>query len=351
MNDTIRNIKSRRSVKKYKSDMVPEELINEIVSAGTCAPTGMNKQSPIILSITNKEIRDKNIRENISNLADFYLSLFKEIDGENAEVVQSLAKWKRMALYRYGYNAGEGIYTDMNAIRADEKLGNLHSLYVDQWDWELVITGKDRTVAFLKDIVTRIYAAMLRTEFMVCETYPQITPFLPEKLFFIHSEELRQMYPDLSAKEREDRITREYGAVFIIGIGAKLADGKEHDLRAPDYDDYSTIGENGLPGLNGDLLIWDSVIDRAVELSSMGIRVDREALLRQLTLSGKEERKELYFHRRLLDGTLPLSIGGGIGQSRLCMVYLRKAHIGEIQASIWPEDMRQECAEWGMPLI
>ena len=159
------------------------------------------------------------------------------------------------------------------------------------------------------------------------------------------------MYPDLSAKEREDRITREHGAVFIIGIGAKLADGKEHDLRAPDYDDYSTIGENGLPGLNGDLLIWDSVIDRAVELSSMGIRVDREALLRQLTLSGKEERKELYFHRRLLDGTLPLSIGGGIGQSRLCMVYLRKAHIGEIQASIWPEDMRAECAEYGMPLI
>ena len=192
---------------------------------------------------------------------------------------------------------------------------------------------------------------MLRTEFMVCETYPQITPFLPEKIFFIHSEELRQLYPELTAKEREDRITREHGAVFIIGIGGKLADGNPHDLRAPDYDDYSTMGENGLPGLNGDLLIWDSVIDRAVELSSMGIRVDREALLHQLEISGKEERKELYFHRRLLDGTLPLSIGGGIGQSRLCMVYLRKAHIGEIQASIWPDEMRAECAQHGMPLI
>ena len=275
----------------------------------------------------------------------------KDLADARAEVVHSLAKWKRLTLADYDIEPGYGIYTDMNAIRADEKLGNLHSLYVDQWDWERVITAEDRTVEFLKDIVRRIYAAMLRTEFMVCETYPQIKPFLPESLFFIHAEELRQLYPDLTAKEREDRITREHGAVFIIGIGGKLGDGKEHDLRAPDYDDYSTMGENGLPGLNGDLLIWDSVIDRAVELSSMGIRVDKEALQHQLKISGKEERKELYFHRRLLEGTLPLSIGGGIGQSRLCMVYLRKAHIGEIQASIWPEEMRNECAENGMPLI
>lgn len=275
----------------------------------------------------------------------------KDLADARAEVVHSLAKWKRLTLADYDIEPGYGIYTDMNAIRADEKLGNLHSLYVDQWDWERVITAEDRTVEFLKNIVRRIYAAMLRTEFMVCETYPQIKPFLPDNLFFIHAEELRQLYPDLTAKEREDRITREHGAVFIIGIGGKLGDGKEHDLRAPDYDDYSTMGENGLPGLNGDLLIWDSVIDRAVELSSMGIRVDKEALLHQLKISGKEERKELYFHRRLLEGTLPLSIGGGIGQSRLCMVYLRKAHIGEIQASIWPEEMRNECAENGMPLI
>ena len=275
----------------------------------------------------------------------------KDLADAKAEVVHSLAKWKRLTLADYQIEPGYGIYTDMNAIRADEKLGNLHSLYVDQWDWERVITEKDRTVAFLKDIVRRIYDAMLRTEFMVCETYPQIVPFLPEKLHFIHAEELRQRYPDLTSKEREDRITREYGAVFIIGIGGALGDGEPHDLRAPDYDDYSTMGENGLPGLNGDLLIWDSVIDRAVELSSMGIRVDKKALLHQLEISGKEERKELYFHRRLLDDTLPLSIGGGIGQSRLCMVYLRKAHIGEIQSCIWPENMYEECHKHGIELI
>lgn len=275
----------------------------------------------------------------------------KDLGEAKAEVVHSLAKWKRLTLAEYNIEPGYGIYTDMNAIRADEELGNLHSLYVDQWDWERIILPENRTVAFLKDIVSRIYAAMLRTEFMVCESYPQIKPFLPEKLFFIHAEELRQMYPDFTPKERESEITRKYGAVFIIGIGCKLGDGTEHDLRAPDYDDYSTIAENGLPGLNGDLLIWDSVIDRAVELSSMGIRVDKETLLRQLASTGKEDRKELYFHKRLLEGTLPLSIGGGIGQSRLCMVYLRKAHIGEIQASIWPEEMYKECAEAGMILI
>ncbi len=291
------------------------------------------------------------INDDLSGVERAVTFPIKDLGDAKAEVVHSLAKWKRLTLADYEIEPGYGIYTDMNAIRADEKLGNLHSLYVDQWDWERVITPENRTVAFLKEIVERIYAAMLRTEFMVCETYPQITPFLPEKLFFIHSEELRQLYPDLTPKEREDRITREHGAVFIIGIGGKLGDGKEHDLRAPDYDDYSTMGENGLPGLNGDLLIWDSVIDRAVELSSMGIRVDKKALLHQLEISGKQERKELYFHRRLLAGTLPLSIGGGIGQSRLCMVYLRKAHIGEIQASIWPEEMRRECAENGMPLI
>ncbi len=291
------------------------------------------------------------INDDLSGVERAVTFPIKDLADAKAEVVHSLAKWKRLTLADYEIEPGYGIYTDMNAIRADEKLGNLHSLYVDQWDWERVITEKDRTVAFLKDIVRRIYDAMLRTEFMVCETYPQITPFLPEKIQFIHAEELRQRYPDLTAKEREDRITREYGAVFIIGIGGALSNGEPHDLRAPDYDDYSTMGENGLPGLNGDLLIWDSVIDRAVELSSMGIRVDKKALLHQLEISGKEERKELYFHRRLLDDTLPLSIGGGIGQSRLCMVYLRKAHIGEIQASIWPEDMRAECAEHGMPLI
>ena len=275
----------------------------------------------------------------------------KDLGDMQAEVVHSLAKWKRLTLADYHIDSGYGIYTDMNAIRADECLGNLHSLYVDQWDWERVMTKEERNIDFLKKIVNRIYAAMLRTEFMVCEAYPQIKPFLAEEIYFIHSEELRQLYPDKTPKEREDLITKQYGTVFIIGIGAKLGDGKEHDLRAPDYDDYTTPGLNGLPGLNGDLLIWDSILDRAVEVSSMGIRVAKEALIRQLQLAGQEQRMELYFHKRLLDGTLPLSIGGGTGQSRLCMIYLRKAHIGEIQASIWPDERRKECAEAGIPLI
>ena len=275
----------------------------------------------------------------------------KDLGDQKAEVVHSLAKWKRLTLAEYNVKPGYGVYTDMNAIRADEELGNLHSLYVDQWDWERVILPEERTLDFLRATVERIYAALQRTEFLVCERFPKINPFLPETVHFIHAEELRQRYPDLTPKEREDRITREFGAVFIIGIGCPLGDGKPHDLRAPDYDDYSTIASNGLPGLNGDLLIWYDVLERAVELSSMGIRVDREALIRQLHESGKEERLNLYFHQRLMEGSLPLSVGGGIGQSRLCMIYLRKAHIGEIQASIWPDEMRSECERLHIPLI
>jgi len=275
----------------------------------------------------------------------------KDMNGAVAEVVHSLAKWKRVTLAEYKIEPGYGIYTDMNAIRADEELDNLHSLYVDQWDWERVIREEDRNVDFLKHIVCRIYAAMLRTEFMVYELYPQIKPCLPQTIHFIHAEELRQRYPHLTAKEREDAITKEYGAVFIIGIGGKLGDGKKHDGRAPDYDDYTSPGLNGLPGLNGDLLLWNSVLDRSMELSSMGIRVNKEMMLQQLKEEGQEHRLQFYFHKRLVEGSLPLSIGGGIGQSRLCMYYLRKAHIGEIQASIWPEDMRQECAKENIHLI
>lgn len=276
----------------------------------------------------------------------------KDLGEQQAEVVHSLAKWKRVTLADYCIEPGYGIYTDMNAIRADEELGNLHSLYVDQWDWERVITPEQRTVDFLKGIVTRIYSAMRRTEYMVCEMYPQITPFLAHDVHFIHAQDLLEMYPGKSAKERENLITERYGSVFIIGIGGKLSDGKPHDLRAPDYDDYTTVDpKTGLSGLNGDLLIWNDVLKRAIEISSMGIRVDKAAMLKQLKLAGKEERTRLYFHKRLLEGSLPLSIGGGIGQSRLCMLYLKKAHIGEIQASIWPEEMRKQCAEWGMPLI
>ena len=260
----------------------------------------------------------------------------KDLGDARAEVVHSLAKWKRLTLAEYQIAEGYGIYTDMNAIRADEELGNLHSLYVDQWDWERVISPENRTVDFLKQIVRSIYAAMQRTEYLVCERFPQLTPQLPEEISFIHAETLRQRYPNMSAKEREDEITRQLGAVF---------------MRAPDYADYSTRSEEGLPGLNGDLLVWNEVLGRSLELSSMGIRVDKEALERQLKESGHEDRRSLYFHQRLLDGNLPLSVGGGIGQSRLCMYYLQKAHIGEIQASIWPEEMRQSCKEMGIPLI
>ena len=275
----------------------------------------------------------------------------KDLGDAQAEVVHSLAKWKRLTLADYEVKPGYGIYTDMNAIRADEELDNIHSLYVDQWDWEKVITPADRTLAYLKRTVRCIYAAMLRTEFLVCERFPQLKPTLPEEVVFIHAEELRRRYPTLTPREREDRITREHGAVFISGSGGPLGDGQPHDLRAPDYDDYSTVNEAGMAGLNGDLMVWNDVLGRSFELSSMGIRVDREALLRQLHDSGKEERLNLYFHRRLVEGSLPLSVGGGIGQSRLCMLYLRKAHIGEIQAGLWPDSMRQECAAHGIPLI
>ncbi len=275
----------------------------------------------------------------------------KDMDEAVAEVVHSLAKWKRITLAEYEVQPGFGIITDMNAIRSDEELDNLHSLYVDQWDWERVMTDRQRSIEYLKKTVRQIYGAILRTEFYICETYPQLKPYLPEDIFFIHSEELRQMYPTLSAKEREHRICREHGAVFIMGIGDKLGDGEPHDLRAPDYDDWSTPNEEGFVGLNGDLLIWYPILERSIELSSMGIRVDREALLRQLALQGKEDRKQLYFHNRLLQGTLPLSIGGGIGQSRLCMILLQKAHIGETQSSIWPDTMRQECSAMGIHLI
>ncbi len=275
----------------------------------------------------------------------------KDMDDEYAEVVHSLAKWKRVTLADYNIKEGYGIYTDMNAIRADEELGNIHSLYVDQWDWEQVITEKDRNIDFLKKIVRRIYAAFLRTEYLVSETFPDIKPQLPEDIFFIHAEELLQLYPTLTSKEREYEITKKHKAVFVIGIGGKLSNGEKHDGRAPDYDDWTTIGENGLAGLNGDILLWNSVLEIPFEISSMGIRVDKETLIRQLKLTGKEDRLELYFHKRLMEGSLPLSIGGGIGQSRLCMFLLRKAHIGEIQASIWPNEMKKLCKEENIYLI
>lgn len=275
----------------------------------------------------------------------------KDMNDKKAEIVHSLAKWKRLTLADYEIENGYGIYTDMNAIRADEELDNLHSLYVDQWDWEMVIGEKDRTVAFLKQVVRRIYAAMLRTEYLVYELFPEIKPELPKEIHFISAEALLRKYPGMNVKEREDAITKEYGAVFIIGIGGKLSNGEPHDGRAPDYDDWSTVNEEGYEGLNGDLLVWNFILQRAMELSSMGIRVDREALQRQLAIRDNEDRLSLYFHKRLLNNELPLSIGGGIGQSRLCMYYLRKAHIGEIQSSLWPKEIREEAKAHQIYLI
>lgn len=275
----------------------------------------------------------------------------KDMDDTIAEIVHSLAKWKRMTLADYGIEKGYGIYTDMNAIRADEELDNLHSLYVDQWDWEMTIDEGDRNIFFLKDVVKRIYSAMLRTEYLVHEAFPELKPELPREITFISSEDLLQKFPNMSVKEREDAITKECGAVFVIGIGGNLSNGEPHDGRSADYDDWTTLNDDGFEGLNGDLLVWSSVLERAVELSSMGIRVDKEALKRQLKIRNQEEKLNLYFHKRLMNGELPLSIGGGIGQSRLCMYYLRKAHIGEIQASIWSKEMRKEAAENDIFLI
>ena len=275
----------------------------------------------------------------------------KDMGERRAEVVHSLAKWKRMKLGEMGVQPGRGIYTDMNALRPDEELDNIHSIYVDQWDWEKVIRPEDRKLDFLKQTVRRIYEAIKVTENKLFVEFPQIQPELPEEIHFVHAEELLQMYPGLSAKEREHAVTRKYGAVFIIGIGGKLSDGQPHDGRASDYDDWSTPNSDGYNGLNGDLLVWDDILGRSLELSSMGIRVDAEALLRQLAIKGEEYKKELLFHSSLLSGSLPQTIGGGIGQSRLCMFLLRKAHIGEIQSTIWPDEMRQRCEKAGIHLV
>lgn len=275
----------------------------------------------------------------------------RDMGEARAEVVHSLAKWKRVKLGAYQIAPGYGLYTDMNAIRADEELDNIHSLYVDQWDWERTIRPEERTVAFLKTIVRGIYRVLLRVEEGVYRLHPHITPVLPAEITFIHAEELLRAYPTLTPRERETEAARRYGAVFVIGIGGPLSDGKPHDGRAPDYDDWSTPNEEGFTGLNGDLILWNPVLESAYEISSMGIRVSAESLERQLRATGKyDERKDLQYHRMLFAGELPLSIGGGIGQSRLCMFFLRCAHIGEVQASVWPEEMRRACREHNIEL-
>ena len=261
---------------------------------------------------------------------------------KNAEIVHSLAKWKRVALKKYGFAVGRGLYTDMNAIRKDEELDNLHSLYVDQWDWELIINKEDRTMETLKKVVRDLYKIFKETEEHVHSIYPEVECVLPEEITFITSQELLDMYPDLTAKEREDAIVREKKAVFLMQIGKVLSSGEKHDGRSPDYDDWE---------LNGDILFYNSVLDNAIELSSMGIRVDEKALERQLKAAKCEDRKELDYHKALLDGKLPYTIGGGIGQSRICMFFLNKAHIGEVQVGIWPQEMIEECSKAGITLL
>lgn len=265
-----------------------------------------------------------------------------DIKEEEIQIVHSLAKWKRMALHRYNFQTEEGLYTDMNAIRRDEILDNLHSMYVDQWDWEKVIEKKDRTESKLKEIVERIYEVFKSTENFVNNKYPEIDKILPEKITFITTQELEDMYPDLTPKERENAITKEKKAVFLMKIGDELVSGEKHDGRAPDYDDWS---------LNGDILFWYPILNCSFELSSMGIRVDEDALMYQLKKADCEERVEFEFHKMLLEKKLPYTIGGGIGQSRICMFFLRKAHIGEVQASIWSESVIEECAKAGIRML
>jgi len=274
-----------------------------------------------------------------------------EMNDQEAEVVQSLAKWKRLALADLGFDPGDGLYTDMNAIRPDDPIDNTHSIYVDQWDWELALSPENRTIEYLKSTVRTIYDVIRRTERFVAHEYDGIEPYLPEEITFVHAEELARQHPDLTPREREYEACRAHGAIFVIGIGGELSDGSIHDGRAPDYDDWSSPTGTGYDGLNGDIVVYNRILDSAYELSSMGIRVDPPALERQLEIRGLTERRNLYFHKKLLAGELPLSIGGGIGQSRLCMLFLQKAHIGEIQAGMWPDEMISSCRQHGIHLL
>ncbi len=275
----------------------------------------------------------------------------KEDGNALVEIVQSLAKWKRMALAQYGFEVGEGLYTDMNAVRPDETIDELHSIYVDQWDWEKVISPEQRNLETLRDTVEAIYDCVCRTEFHLASQYSSIRPVLPEEIFFVTSEELYQRWPDIDPRERENRICAEHRAVFVIGIGGSLPNGEIHDGRAPDYDDWTTPNAAGGHGLNGDILIWNPVLNRAFEISSMGIRVDPGTLREQLKIRQLEERLTLDFHAKLLAGELPQTMGGGIGQSRLCMFFLRCAHVGEVACGVWPDAMREECQKSNVTLL
>ena len=297
-------------------------------------------------------LNDSGVQDNLNGTERPVSFQVKGEPGKTFEIVHSLAKWKRLALSEYGLQAGYGIWTDMNAIRPDEETltSGIHSVYVDQWDWERVIKPGERTLDFLKEIVRKIYAAIRATEAAVCVRF-DLEPFLPRRITFIHTEDLQKRYPDLDRKEREDRVCKEYGAVFLIGIGGELPDGTIHDGRAPDYDDWTTETGDGKKGLNGDILVWNPILERGFELSSTGIRVDRETLVRQLEIRGLTERLEMPWHRKLMDGTLPQTIGGGIGQSRMSMLLLQKRHIGEVQVGIWTEEVLEDCRKKGIRLL
>ena len=318
---------TQRAIKRIK-DHFQKELAYSLNLGRVSAPLFVFPESGLNDNLNGYERR-----------VDFTI---KDLDERNVEVVQSLAKWKRMALGRYMVRPGRGLYTDMNAIRRDEELDNLHSIYVDQWDWEKVITADQRNEDYLEHTVRNIYRCLLDLEEYVWDHYPELNIGLPKKIRFIDSQELEDMYPDKNPKERERLAAEDYGAVFIKRIGGALRSGKPHDGRAPDYDDWE---------LNGDIILWNSVLEDAFEISSMGIRVDSESMKRQLEIDGKMDRAELRFHQDIINNRLPLTIGGGIGQSRLCMFFLKKAHIGEVQVSVWPEEMYDECAKHNIFLL
>ncbi len=322
---------------KFVKDTFEQELSGELKLNRVTSPLFVPKGSGINDDLSGIE---RPVRFQVGNL-----------NNAEMEIVHSLAKWKRMALADHGFSANTGLYTDMNAIRPDDEIDPTHSLYVDQWDWELVMDEEKRNLNFLKYIVKKIYEALKRTQFFVNENFPSSYPILPEDIFFIHSEDLLDQFPNLTPEEREHELAKQYKAVFVIGIGSKLLDGKPHGSRAPDYDDWSTPTYEDYKGLNGDLIVWDNVREQALELSSMGIRVDKETLLRQLEISNALDRKTLYWHTRLLNDEFPQTIGGGIGQSRLCMFLLNKAHIGEVQASVWDKKTLEASKKRNVPLM
>jgi len=322
------SVRQTQEAIKYIRDTFQHEFGKEMNLSRISAPLFLKK--------------DSGLNDNLNGVERPVSFDMIDIPNETIEVVQSLAKWKRMALARYGFKPGEGLYTNMNAIRRDEKLDNLHSCYVDQWDWELVITKEQRTTSMLKSIVQHIFVIIKHMEHEVWYKYPQAAAKLPDEIHFITSSELLSRYPDKTPREREDAITRELGCVFVMQIGDKLENGEPHDGRAPDYDDWQ---------LNGDILFWFEPLQCSLEISSMGIRVDEKSLDEQLKKAGCPERASLPYHRMLLNHELPYTIGGGIGQSRLCMLLLNRAHVGEVQASIWPDDMVQKCREDNIILL